>query len=101
MLTKAEGIREELQGLIHEAQGLTSLKAAADDPASNTYNTTLTWNGQTGAFGHGSDHVHLELAYVQHLVDRLRESLHKVPESDRQREKNITQAGSGTGDGFL
>jgi hypothetical protein len=101
MLDKAVSAREDLESLYGENQLLPTLLPAADEPASRAYNNQLTWNGQSGAFGHGIEHVRLECEYLSSLIGALREALHMIPESDDRRRGEINQASDTAGGGFL
>ena len=94
MVRRAQGVLDDIEGMLHKAEDLTKVTPPAEDPASLTFNTQLVGTGgeDAGAFGYGLGHLKREKGYLAELVQRLNEALGKITVSDHAATDTVNQA---------
>jgi hypothetical protein len=92
MLGQAQDALAELQKAQRQAGLLKQVQPPAKDPASSAYNARLV-NG-SGAFDFGVSHVDTEIAYLNELIDKIKEAFKKLTGHEPVAADAVTQAGA-------
>lgn len=95
VLAQALSAREKLRQLRWLTDFLKQVSPAAHDPASVAYNARLS-NGH-GVFDAADTHINAEVAYLDELIEKIREAIRVTGERDAEAAEDVGKAGSPNG----